>query len=66
MLHAELILQEVISAVLVCDELALLEREVSKSSTYNAALTREEVPKYFKNVLHNITKRYQIAIIPVD
>lgn len=65
MLRAELILQEVISAVLVCDELALLEREVSKSSTYNAALTREEVPKYFKNVLHNITRRYQIAIVPV-
>jgi hypothetical protein len=66
MLRAETILQEVISAVLVCDELALLEREVSKSSTFNAALTREEVPKYFKNVLHNITKRHDVGIVPVQ
>lgn len=66
MFRAETILQEVISAVLVCDELALLEREVSKSSTFNAALTREEVPKYFKNVLHNITRRHNVGIVPMQ
>lgn len=65
MLRAESIIQELVSAVLVCDELAILEREVSKSSTYNPELTKEQGQKYLKNVIHNITKRHGVGIVPL-
>ena len=62
----EAVQQEVISATVLCDELALLEREVSKSSIYNEGLTRERRHKYLKNALEAIARRYGLAIIPMQ